>query len=136
MDLVKLLSSKYLSISFDKLTPHSHLQGQDCPVCKESYGEKEIRHFLDDNKIPYVNEKRFDDCKNKKRLPFDFYLPEHNICIEYDGKHHYEPIFGEEQLKDTQRNDKIKNDYCVNNNIEMVRIKYGENILTTLKSLV
>ena len=44
------------------------------------------------NNINYIREKRFKDCKNIKPLPFDFYLPEKNICIEYDGEHHFKSI--------------------------------------------
>ncbi len=122
-----------------------HLQGQGCPVCKESRGEKEIRDILKENAIIFENQKKFDDCRNINPLPFDFYLPEYNICIEYNGRQHYQTVsnnfFGdEEQLMQTQKRDKIKYHYCKNNDIKLVVIKYDENIsekvnelLTTLK---
>lgn len=60
-------------------------------------------------------------------LPFDFYLYDKNIIIEYDGLHHFEPVKGwggEEKFKITQENDEIKNTYCKNNNITLIRIPY------------
>ena len=69
----------------------------------------------------------FDDCKKKRTLPFDFYIPLLNLLIEYDGAQHFESpeIFGgEEGLQERQENDKIKNDYCSKNGIKLVRIPY------------
>ncbi len=63
-----------------------------CGCIKQSQGEYMIEFVLKDLDIPFVKEKRFSDCKNKKCLPFDFYLPTRNICIEYNGKQHYSPV--------------------------------------------
>lgn len=60
-------------------------------------------------------------------LPFDFYLPSYNILIEYDGEHHFQPVKGwggEEKFKLTQKNDEIKNNYCKDNNITLLRLPY------------
>ena len=84
----------------------------------------------------FEREKRFENCKDKYTLPFDFYLPELNMCIEYDGEHHYKPIKywgGEEELKKIEKRDNIKNIYCSENNIDLMRIKYDENIKQKLK---
>ena len=73
----------------------------------------------------------FDGCKYKRNLPFDFYLPELNICIEFDGKQHYTPIKffgGDDNYKKQKIRDNIKNEYCIKNNIKLFRIKYDENI--------
>ena len=117
-------------------TPNSHTNSkQGCPICNESKGEREIRLFLKHNKIKYKQQKRFKKCKNSKLLPFDFYLPEYNYCIEFDGKQHFEAIEffgGEEFFRYRQENDKIKNEYCHNNNIRLIRIKYDENITEKL----
>ena len=94
---------------------------------KTSIGEKLIKNFLDTNFITYEREKRFDDCKNKNPLPFDFYLPDYNLCIEYDGELHFKSpeIFGGlERLKSTKKNDRIKNKWCKDNNIRLLRINY------------
>lgn len=107
-----------------------------CPKCssKESLGELLIRDFLDQHNIKYEQEKRFNDCKDKKPLPFDFYLPEYNICIEFDGQYHYQDIFGINALEKTRRHDNIKNLYCYNNDIKIIRIPFweGNNIADIL----
>lgn len=117
---------------------HKHLSGQECPNCKSSKGENEIELFLKENKIIFERQKRFDDCKNKKPLPFDFYLPDKNICIEYDGELHFKAIDffgGEKGFLACKKNDLIKNEYCKSNNITLIRIKYNENILNYLKKI-
>ena len=78
----------------------------------------------------------FDDCKNKNKLRFDFYLPDLNTIIEYDGEHHFKEnkYFGEGNLEYITVNDEIKNQYCIDNKIKLIRIPYWkfdviENIL-------
>ena len=66
---------------------------------------------------------------------FDFYLPEHKCCIEYDGIQHFESIEywgGEKKLTSQRKRDEIKTNYCKDNNINLLRIKYNENILEKL----
>ena len=66
-----------------------------------------------------------------KQLRFDFYIPKNNICIEYQGKQHYEPIEyfgGSEKFNYQLIRDKIKNDYCLKNNIHLIIIKYNESV--------
>ncbi len=115
---------------FEQL-PNNHLSGQGCPICSESKGEKEIREFLNKNEIFFISEKTFINCKNKRKLPFDFYIPEYNMCIEYQGKQHYEPIKyfgGENYLKEIKLRDKIKREYCLDNNIKLLIIRYDDDI--------
>lgn len=101
-----------------------------CPECKTPKGEREISKFLKENNISYKPQFVFEDCKNINPLPFDFYLPNHNVCIEYNGRQHYIPIAffgGEEGLKKTKERDKIKKEYCKKNNITLFYIRYNEN---------
>ena len=72
--------------------------------------------------------------KNNKKyctmLPFDFYLPNQNICIEYDGEQHFKPIEkfgGQENLKNVQNRDKIKTEFCEKQGITLIRIPYTLN---------
>lgn len=97
-----------------------------CPQCtiKSSDGEEIIRQWLIEHNIEFEPEKRFKDCKDKYTLPFDFYLPKFNMCIEFDGKQHYDPCYGMERLKNVQYHDSIKNNYCANNGIKLLRIPY------------
>lgn len=75
-------------------------------------------------------------------MRFDFYLPQYNTLIEYDGKQHFEPIEffgGEEKFNKLQENDKIKNEYCKNNKIPLIRISYKNQkreIETTLDKII
>lgn len=100
----------------------SHLQGHGCPYCKESKGEKFIADFLTKNNINFKREFIFENCKDKRGLPFDFYLKDYNICIEYDGIQHFENKFG--TLDYIKRHDKIKNEFCQDNRIKLIRIPY------------
>lgn len=60
-------------------------------------------------------------------LPFDFYLPFYNLCIEYDGELHYrcsEMFGGQKSLDRIKRHDDIKTKWCKENNIKLLRIHY------------
>lgn len=86
-----------------------------------------VKHLLTDNNIKYIPQKRFDDCRDVFPLPFDFYLPRYNICIECDGIQHFEPVDhfgGEEQFKIRTNHDQIKTNYCLLNGIELIRLPY------------
>jgi hypothetical protein len=107
--------------------PHNHLSNNGCPICNESYGEKSIRLFLIKNKIKFIKNKSFEYCKNKRQLPFDYYLPDYNVCIEYDGRQHFGVVDyfgGDSAFKKRQKLDKIKDNFCKNNSILLLRIKY------------
>ena len=114
--------------------PSNLLNNGGCPKCNESKGEKSISSFLDKHNIKYKRGKRFHNCRNKLPLPFDFYLPAYNICIEYDGQQHYKPIQfkrmslekAEKQFLKTKECDEIKTNYCSDNNIKLIRIPYWE----------
>jgi hypothetical protein len=111
--------------------PSNLLTGYGCPCCNQSKGEKQIQNWLEANNIVHIAQKRFDDCKDKRRLPFDFYLPTLKICIEYQGMQHYEAIDyfgGEANLLYTQKHDKIKSEYCIKNNIWLMCIPYWKDI--------
>jgi len=121
--------------------PNDHISSKcGCPICTESKGEKKIRYYLKLNNINYIQQKTFKKCKNKNELPFDFYLPDLNICIEYDGEQHFRSVVGwgdEESFKNLQLRDNIKNEYCKNNNIELLRISYlNKNIEKTINDFL
>jgi len=118
--------------------PSNHTTGKGCPICNSSKGELYIHNYLTNKKISFIKEKKFDDCKFLKVLKFDFYLPQHNMCIEFDGLQHFKSINyfgGLEGLKTSQKRDKIKNNYCKANNIKLIRIKYNENIENILSNI-
>lgn len=108
---------------------HDFYIGNRCPICKESKGERKIEKYFKNNNINYIKQYKFEDCKFKRQLPFDFYLPKYNLLIEYDGKQHFilsNHFGGYEGFIDTKIRDTIKDIYCKNNNIELLRIPYYE----------
>jgi len=114
-----------------KQTPNAHLVGQGCPKCNLSKGELKIIAFLNKNDIKYINQYQFDNCKNIFKLSFDFYLPELNILIEFDGEQHFRSVKyfgGVNDFDKRKKRDQIKIDFAKNNNIQLIRIKYNENI--------
>lgn len=130
---------------------HDLMRSQGCPLCSSgggSKGERVIVEHLSRCKIKNIREYTFKECKHIRPLPFDFALFDHNktliSLIEYDGEQHFKPVnFGgmsdEKALEghqNTVRNDNIKNQYCKDNNIPLLRIPYWEfdNIETILHS--
>ena len=107
-----------------------------CPKCDnvQSRGENKIENYLMSHNIDFTSEKRFESCKDQYSLPFDFYVPSFNLCIEYDGEHHYFPVFSKESHLKTVKHDRIKNEFCQNNGISLLRIPYWEynNVETIL----
>lgn len=119
-------------------SPTNHINGYCCPFCKESKGEKKILLYLKENNIKFIREYRFENCRDDKPLPFDFYLDDMNICIEFDGIQHFKPIDffgGVERFIYTKNHDNIKTDYCENNNIKLIRVKYNEDIQEKMKEI-
>lgn len=102
-----------------------------CPVCRESKGEKKIKKFLDKHNIDNIPQYKNSKCRNQRVLPFDFavFIDNNMFMIEYHGGQHYKPIdwFGsEEAFENLQIRDKIKFDYCKNNNIPLIIIPYWD----------
>lgn len=103
--------------------PSKHLSGQGCPICKLSKGELKIVKILEKYDIKYQSQKKFSDIS----LVFDFYISEKNTCIEFDGIQHFKPInhFGGKKAFEEQKiRDNKKDEYCLRNNIHLLRIPY------------
>ena len=120
-----------------------------CKECTkiQSNLEKIIKSELDNYNIKYIEQKRFDNCRSditNYMLPFDFYLEDYNTIIEVDGEGHYKPInfrgISKEKSKQTYKrtiyNDKIKNKFCKNNNIKLIRIPYTEIKNNNYKNII
>ena len=123
---------------FEQSPDHHINRKHGCPSCKESKGEYKIREILTENNIKFIPQYKFNECKNKLELPFDFFLPDYNTCIEFNGIQHYKPVKyfgGEEKLKEQQINDKIKKDFCEDHDIKLVIIRYNESVEDKLKNL-
>ena len=120
-------------------TPNSHIYSRaGCPKCKNNYkGEIAVRNFLIKNGIEFVEQKKFNDCKDLKALPFDFYVPKYNLCIEFDGVQHFKPygfsknITEEEKIKNfeyVRNHDNIKHEYCKKNGIALLRLNHLKTV--------
>jgi len=124
---VKIICTKHSHEIFEQ-SPGNHLSGQGCPICQESRGEKIVKNILIKYNIKYDTQKKFDKCKTTRKLPFDFYLPDYNICIEYDGMQHYMEINhfykGKKTFENRQKIDAIKTKSCLDNRIPLIRIPY------------
>lgn len=113
-----------------KVNPHDFVEGNRCPFCRQSKGEKFVQKILDLYNIRYRIQKRFEWCRrsNGSYLPFDFYLPDYNLCIEYDGVQHYKPVRyfgGLKKLKSQQNRDSFKNNKCLEHDVSVLRIPYN-----------
>jgi len=100
-----------------------------CPFCNESIGEKIISKYLNSKNINFSRQHKFESCRNILPLPFDFYIPSIRTCIEFDGIQHFESVEyfgGERAYNQLIKNDKIKNDYCEDNYINLIRIGYKQ----------
>jgi very-short-patch-repair endonuclease len=71
--------------------------------------ERTMEKVLKDNNIKYMRQIRIE---NKL---FDFYLPDHNVIIEVDGRYWH-------NLENAKENDKIKNSICKSNGYKIIRV--------------
>lgn len=113
-----------------------------CGCAKQSSRERLIQRVLEDNFIRFIPQYRYEDCVDQKPLPYDFYLPDYNTCIEYQGRQHYYPVDlfgGYDGFAVLQEHDRIKRKYCEDNNIPLLVLPYtlsDEEISHKLLSIV
>lgn len=117
------------------IVTYGHLINGDTKSCGciKSQGESKIKNILSQNNIIYESQKTFEDCRfPDTNMParFDFYLPEYNILIEYDGRQHYVYTNSgwntEEDFLKRKRRDEYKNNWCKEKNIKLIRIPYTD----------
>lgn len=111
--------------------PNNLMNGIGCPNCTISKGENKIFDYLNKFEICCIQQKKFDDLigTGGNKLSYDFYIPKHNLLIEYNGKQHYESIeyFGGEKIfLKQQKHDNIKQIYAKSNNYNLLIIPYWE----------
>lgn len=103
----------------------NHLSGQGCMRCKSSSGENRIGKFLELAKITYISQFKLDGYKYR----YDFYLPQLNLLIEYDGEQHFRPVDyfgGRKAFKRLVRNDAIKTRLAKDYGYGLLRISYKQ----------
>lgn len=112
------------------VTGNNLKNGQNSCGCLKSKGEEKIIKILLNNDIEFETQKTFDTCRfiNTNGVArFDFYLPQYNTLIEYDGKQHFvkeSANYFFDNLEDIQKRDEYKNNWCKENNINLIRISY------------
>lgn len=127
-----------------KATPTGIFQGKwGCPICNLNKWERLIRDLLEENKI--IFKRNYFVKLNEKRYYIDFFIPEKNIAIEYNGRQHYYPVKrygGEEKFILQQKRDEMIRNYCKDNNIKLIEFKYTlgylklkNEILTLIENL-
>lgn len=114
--------------------PYTILHGSRCPKCHTSRGEEKCIKIFSDMNILYVQQKKFDNLVGvgNRKLSYDFYLPNYNLLIEFQGEQHEKPVaFGGKTKNDAkkafekqQEHDKRKRDYAELHNIELLEIWY------------
>ena len=119
-----------------EVLPTNFIQGYRCPYCNSPKGETIINKILDTLNLNYETQQTFDDLKDDRLLSYDFYLPDQNILIEYQGIQHYQPIDyfgGEATFKKQQKHDKMKLDYAKNNGYNLIAVPYTEDTLSKIR---
>lgn len=129
---IRFLHIKCRKISLH--TPHFALNKNTIGLCKycdiPTKGEKRIIDFLDANHISYKFQHMYDDLfgTGGKLLSYDFYLPNYNLLIEYQGEFHDVTAYKQtnEELKKQQEHDRRKREYAKSHNIELLEIWYWD----------
>jgi very-short-patch-repair endonuclease len=114
-----------------KVLVGNHLGGSGCNDCNTSRGEEVIKAYLKSLELNFNAQHIFKGLKDVRNLRCDFYIESLNLVIEFNGRQHYEPVGafgGEKSLKEVQRRDKIKKEFCKNNNIRFEVINFNDNI--------
>ena len=119
--------------------------GEGCRYCNVSGGEETIMYALDKLGIDYIKEKTFDDLINPEsgvKLRYDFYVPSHNLLIEYDGRQHVDQDSfnkSHDKFASYQARDEIKDNYANMHGIKLVRVGYnvfGSKLVDAVSNMV
>ena len=113
-----------------------------------SSGELAVMNVLKSLNITYLYDTSYGNVKHKRLLKWDFVIETSGepLFIEYDGKSHTLPIrYGgisqeraEENLTSSKIRDKIKDDYCNENGLLLLRIPYyeKENVFSLVSDFI
>lgn len=97
-----------------------------CGCMNMSHGEFKIKEILIKNNIDFIQEYHPNDFKYFQNARYDFYIPQTNTLIEYDGKQHFmkKHVGWDEDLQEIQKRDNLKNKWAIENNYNLIRIPY------------
>lgn len=124
---VKCSCGKIFEVSLDHFIYDNQIKCRNCSNKDISSYEKKVKEWLDENKVKYIQQYKYNDCKYKKLLPFDFFIIDKNCLIEIQGEQHYYPIKkfgGEKAFKELKKRDSVKYNYCKNKKIPLYYITY------------
>lgn len=115
-----------------KSIKYSPTRTVQCPYCSESAkskGELMIREYFIKNKIKFIEYNTFEGLNGtgNRKLSFDFYLPDHNLLIEFQGAQHERSVDifgGEHQFKVQKEHDRRKRNYAKEHGYELLEIWY------------
>lgn len=119
-----------------EVKPSNFLFGYRCPYCNSPKGETVITKLLDTFSIEYEYQKTFPDLKDKSYLSYDFYIPDQNILIEYQGIQHYQPVDhfgGDDRFMVQQKHDQTKLDYAKEHGYNLIAVPYTEDTFSKIK---
>lgn len=119
--------------------PNPLVSGHGCPKCHSSRGESMIAKVLDNQNISYEYPKKFKDLRAKRLLHYDFYLPDYNVLIEYQGGQHYKPVNyfgGEKKFIKQQKYDQMKRNYAKENGYRLLEIPYTCYDIESIKGTI
>lgn len=137
--------SRYITITCEthgdvRALKASVRRGRGCPKCyPKSRGEAILAYMLSKYKVSFIEQYKFEGCVHKAPLPFDFFLPDLNVCIEYQGPQHYRPVDafgGVETFEKVQVRDKVKRDFCRAEGLKLIEISEDDDIETVIRGML
>ncbi|WP_396632377.1 hypothetical protein [Maribacter sp. R86514] len=121
------ICEKHFEKGIHKQFISNHLRGFN-PCCgKVSKGEAKVAKYLINKGYKFSQNQSFDGCKDIRSLRFDFFVPDLNLLIEFDGEQHYKPIArfgGNKKHINVKKRDKIKTDFAKRRNHNFLRIPF------------
>ena len=127
---------KHVCGHIHKVTPNNFINGTRCTACKESIGEANVRRFLTEAGMLFESQKSFKDLVVEKQLSYDFFLPNYNILLEFQGEQHYRPITffgGEKAFKKQCVRDELKRSYAKEKGLKVIEIPYTHDTYEKVK---
>lgn len=119
--------------------PYQFVRGRRCPRCNQSKGEVFVENILKEQGIDYEPQKMFSNLKDINYLSYDFFLPQYNVLIEYQGVQHFKPVDvfgGTEYFRVQQRHDEMKRDYAKENGFMLIEIPYTADTYDKVKDFL
>jgi hypothetical protein len=140
---------EYFESSWERVLSQHQVRCKKCSKV-QSIIENKTEIWLKNNNYIYKTQVCFDDCKDIKPMPFDFGIYDNNeeliYLIECDGRQHFEKVRWSKLMTDEQveecfilrkYHDKLKDEYCEKQNINLIRLPYWEfknnNYIKTLQ---